>query len=199
MAECTKISWVTRTWSPWKGCQKVSPGCDHCYAEGLSKRAGWGVWGPHAARSRTSPSYWRQPVKWNREAEAAARRESVFPSICDPFDNHKSIEQAWRRTVQRSAETSGDVSELGRLTANVQLDAEMGGMALQMLERVLCGEFEGFEPWQRAGPQASPYPGSHIGRPSGGRQQHLCLLADGLAEHPGKLLHQRCDPLRRRP
>jgi hypothetical protein len=64
----------------------------------------------------------------------------------------RSIEQAWRRTVEGSAVASGDVSELGRLTANVQLDAEMGGMALQMLERVLCGEFEGFDPWQRAGP-----------------------------------------------
>lgn len=34
----TKIHWATHTWNPVTGCDKVSPGCDNCYAEKMSKR-----------------------------------------------------------------------------------------------------------------------------------------------------------------
>ena len=27
----TKIEWTERTWNPWTGCTKISPGCDNCY------------------------------------------------------------------------------------------------------------------------------------------------------------------------
>lgn len=33
MTTDTKIEWCDHTASPWHGCSKVSPGCDHCYAE----------------------------------------------------------------------------------------------------------------------------------------------------------------------
>lgn len=33
MAENTAIEWADHTFNPWTGCTKVSPGCDHCYAE----------------------------------------------------------------------------------------------------------------------------------------------------------------------
>jgi len=29
----TNISWTQETWNPWYGCKRVSPGCDHCYAD----------------------------------------------------------------------------------------------------------------------------------------------------------------------
>ena len=34
----TKIQWTDRTWNPITGCQKFSPGCDHCYAEQMTRR-----------------------------------------------------------------------------------------------------------------------------------------------------------------
>jgi protein gp37 len=34
----TKIEWCTETWNPIVGCTKVSPGCDHCYAERMANR-----------------------------------------------------------------------------------------------------------------------------------------------------------------
>jgi protein gp37 len=37
----TAIEWTDQTWNPTTGCSKVSPGCDHCYAETLSLRYGW--------------------------------------------------------------------------------------------------------------------------------------------------------------
>lgn len=38
MAEKTGIEWADSTWNPLVGCTKVSPGCDHCYAETLVNR-----------------------------------------------------------------------------------------------------------------------------------------------------------------
>lgn len=34
----TKIEWAEKTWNPVTGCTKISPGCEHCYAERMSKR-----------------------------------------------------------------------------------------------------------------------------------------------------------------
>ena len=34
----TAIEWTDKTWNPTTGCNKVSPGCKHCYAETVTKR-----------------------------------------------------------------------------------------------------------------------------------------------------------------
>jgi hypothetical protein len=61
----------------------------------------------------------------------------------------RCIEEAWRQTVEQAATATGEVAEMARVGAQVPLDEEMGDAALLMLERVLAGEFEGFEAWQR--------------------------------------------------
>lgn len=33
MSGVTGIEWTDSTMNFWEGCQKVGPGCDHCYAE----------------------------------------------------------------------------------------------------------------------------------------------------------------------
>ena len=38
MADKSAIEWTEATWNPTTGCDRVSPGCDHCYALTLSKR-----------------------------------------------------------------------------------------------------------------------------------------------------------------
>lgn len=90
MAENTKIEWATHTFNPWIGCSKVHTGCEHCYAEAQSGRQGV-KWGPHGTRRRTSERYWKQPLKWEREAQKFEHwsnweRPRVFPSLCDVFD-----------------------------------------------------------------------------------------------------------------
>lgn len=95
MAETTAISWADKTFNPWVGCTKVSPGCDHCYAEGWAKRSGRDVWGSGKARQHTAAGYWREPLKWNAEAESTGTRPRVFPSLCDPFD--AEAPQEWRQ------------------------------------------------------------------------------------------------------
>ncbi len=34
----TTIEWTDATWNPVTGCEKVSPGCAHCYAEQVALR-----------------------------------------------------------------------------------------------------------------------------------------------------------------
>lgn len=34
----SNIQWTNKTWNPITGCTKVSPGCDNCYAEAITKR-----------------------------------------------------------------------------------------------------------------------------------------------------------------
>jgi len=88
MAEHSTIEWTHHTFNPVLGCQKVGPGCDHCYAEGWAKRSGLVAWGPGETRRVTSDTYWRQPLKWERDARAAGERRRVFcASLTDVFDN----------------------------------------------------------------------------------------------------------------
>lgn len=99
MVENTKIQWATHTFNPWVGCEKVSPACQHCYAESWSRRTGnAGLW--QGQRRRTTESNWRQPLKWNEAARAAGVRARVFcASLADVFDNTVSAE--WRADLVR--------------------------------------------------------------------------------------------------
>lgn len=38
MAQSSSIEWTDITWNPASGCTKISPGCDHCYAERFAER-----------------------------------------------------------------------------------------------------------------------------------------------------------------
>lgn len=94
MAENTAIEWADRTFNPWIGCTKVSPACDHCYAESWARRTGQPqLW--QGERRRTTASNWQQPLKWNRKAEQTGRRDRVFcASLADVFDNQ--VPPEWR-------------------------------------------------------------------------------------------------------
>jgi protein gp37 len=95
MSENSRISWTTHTFNPWTGCTQVSPACNNCYALAWSKRSGVVEWGPGKPRRRTTPAYWRQPYKWEREAITCGIRPRVFcASLADVFD--AEVEPAWR-------------------------------------------------------------------------------------------------------
>lgn len=38
MSQTSGIEWTDATWNPTTGCDRISPGCDHCYAQTLAKR-----------------------------------------------------------------------------------------------------------------------------------------------------------------
>ena len=97
----TGIQWTDETWNPTTGCTKVSPACDHCYAEQMMEkrfhRVTWGAPGQGAGtRERTSEANWRKPLAWNREAAKSGKPRFVFAlSLGDIFDNEVPIE--WLR------------------------------------------------------------------------------------------------------
>ena len=87
MAEHSTIEWTDHTFNPWWGCTKVSPACDHCYAEVWAKRTGLGVWGARAPRRFLSDVTWERPLHWNHAAARSGRRMRVFcASMADVFE-----------------------------------------------------------------------------------------------------------------
>lgn len=99
MGANTKIEWAHHTFNPWRGCTKVSAGCDHCYAEAMSKRNPkvLGVWGPEGARAVAADAYWAKPLTWNAAAKAAGERHRVFcASLADVFEGPETMPaEAW--------------------------------------------------------------------------------------------------------
>lgn len=94
MGEHTGIAWTDHTFNPWWGCSKVSQGCRNCYAETLSVRFhGDRLWGVGGDRKIASEATWREPLRWNRQAEAAGKRSLVFcASMADVFERHGNAE-----------------------------------------------------------------------------------------------------------
>lgn len=105
MAENSKIQWTDHTWSPWRGCAKVSPGCTNCYAEKLSHRnpAVLGEWGVGAKRVMNAD--WNKPLAWDRAAAKLGVRHRVFPSLCDPFEDREDLDPLRIRLLELIAKT----------------------------------------------------------------------------------------------
>jgi protein gp37 len=118
MGAKTNIEWCDHTFNPWEGCQKVGPGCDHCYAERRNARFHRGQavnWGPAAPRSRTSNGYWKNPERWQRQAAAFmaehGRRQRVFcASLADVFDNQ--VPSEWRDDLWSLIQATPDLDWL---------------------------------------------------------------------------------------
>jgi protein gp37 len=125
----SKIAWTHHTFNPWMGCQHVSPGCDHCYAESQRDHRFHQVqWGPHAQRKRTTEGTWMGPPRWNREAEETGKRFRVFcASLADWLDN--KVPRSWR----------DDLAQVIHDTPNLDW--------LMLTKRI--ENFDRLAPWQR--------------------------------------------------
>lgn len=111
MGQDSKISWLYRngvegySWGAWRGCAKVSPGCDHCWAESMEKRfrnpEDRAVWGAGGKRVLAAVSGWKKPVAWNAKAEREGTQPLVF---CNPmgdiYERRDREQERWmRRTM----------------------------------------------------------------------------------------------------
>jgi protein gp37 len=83
MSDNSAIEWTDATWNPVTGCTKVSPGCDHCYAETFAER--WrGTPGHHFENGfdvTLRPERLDQPMRWKRP------RRIFVNSMSDLFHN----------------------------------------------------------------------------------------------------------------
>ena len=97
MSDKTTIQWTDCTFSPWRGCTKISMGCKFCYIFGTpplrvaGQKSG-------SQRIRASVATWKQPIRWNDKPmmlteSREQRRMRVFPSLCDWLDDEVDI--AW--------------------------------------------------------------------------------------------------------
>jgi protein gp37 len=95
----SRIEWTTHTFNPWWGCTKVSAGCKFCYAEALSKRYGYDVWGARKHRRLMSDNHWKGPIKWDAEAKRKNVHYRVFcASMADVFEERApegQLERLW--------------------------------------------------------------------------------------------------------
>jgi protein gp37 len=100
----TKISWTGKTWNPVTGCDRISPGCDHCYAltlAGRLKRMGSAKYQADGDPRTSGPGFGvtchpdvlDEPLRWRKP-------QLVFPcSMSDLFHNDvplSFIGDVWR-------------------------------------------------------------------------------------------------------
>jgi protein gp37 len=172
MAENSRIEWTDHTFNPWWGCTKVSPACDNCYAEAWARRTGHSVWGAKTERRFLSDFYWKQPLRWNRDAGKRRRRERVFcASMADVFEWRADL-SPWRARLWDLIEQTPNLDWL-LLTKRPHLGARL-------------------TPWGNAWPR-NVWMGTTIEsqRMSEKRMHHLLAL-------PATVRFVSCEPLRTR-
>jgi protein gp37 len=85
MADKSAIEWTEATWNPVSGCDRISPGCAHCYARTFAER--WRGVPDHPYEQgfdlRLWPQRLDQPLRWKRP------RQIFVNSMSDLF--HEDI------------------------------------------------------------------------------------------------------------
>lgn len=106
MGKETGISWTDHTFNPWWGCTKVSPGCDHCYAETQdAKFSNQAHWGKGVARRTFGEKHWAEPLNWQKAAAKAGRVDKVFcASMADVMDDESPVGE-WEKLISLINET----------------------------------------------------------------------------------------------
>jgi len=73
MSTKTTIEWTKnddgsagRTWNVVSGCDKISPGCDHCYAENIARRFAGSKAFPNGFAVTLHPERLLDPLKWRK-------------------------------------------------------------------------------------------------------------------------------------
>ena len=98
MSEHSEIEWTDATWNPVRGCTKITPGCDHCYAETFAERFR-GVKGHPYEQGfdlRLVPEKLAEPLRWKMP-------KMIFVnSMSDLF--HKDVPDGYVEAVGRVME-----------------------------------------------------------------------------------------------
>jgi protein gp37 len=92
----TGIEWTDKTWNPTTGCNKVSPGCLHCYAETLTKRF------PNNFKNgfdlTLHPERLEEPLKWRTPSRIFVNSMSDLFHEDVPLDFIKKVFQVIHAT-----------------------------------------------------------------------------------------------------
>jgi protein gp37 len=107
MADQSIIAWTNSTANFWMGCEKVSPGCAHCYAETLTvNRMGLKVWGANSKRQEVK-GIWANVRKWDAEARRRGVDHLVFVmSLGDFMEDHPDANDIRPRAYEAMRQTT---------------------------------------------------------------------------------------------
>lgn len=91
MSRNSNIEWTDATWNPVVGCDKVSRGCDHCYAETIAERFRGQKAYPNGFGLTLKPHRLDEPIHWRKP------RRIFVNSMSDLF--HKDIPREYLNRV----------------------------------------------------------------------------------------------------
>lgn len=107
----TSIEWTQKTWNPTRGCSRVSPGCESCYAEKVARRFA-GPGGAYEGLVRLTPGG-KPKAQWNGVVRL------VPEHLADPL--------RWRKPVRIFVDSMSDLFH--EALTNEQIAAVFGVMA----------------------------------------------------------------------
>lgn len=99
-ADRSPIEWTEATWNPTSGCTRVSPGCDRCYAERITKRFPRTF--PNGFKLTLRPDALDIPLRWRRPRMIFVNSMSDLFHSDVPEDYLRRVFDVMRRTPQHT-------------------------------------------------------------------------------------------------
>lgn len=128
MSQGSSIEWTDATWNPVTGCTKVSPGCDHCYAQTFSER--WrGVPGhpfEHGFDLTLRAQRIEQPLSWRKPQNIFVNSMSDLFHVDVPDEFILQVFDVMRRASWHQFQILTKRSErLARLSKRIEFSPNM--------------------------------------------------------------------------
>jgi protein gp37 len=146
----TSIEWTDETWNPTVGCDRVSPGCDHCYAMNVAHRGlteahrGLTVNGPNGVDwngvVRPLPGRLEVPFRWRRPRRifVDSMSDLFHPAVPERF-----IGDVWNTMGLTPQHTYQILTKRPPRMAQVLQGWERQGWTWRRSDMVWCGPIAG--------------------------------------------------------
>lgn len=135
-SEHSSIEWTEATWNPTSGCTKVSPGCDHCYAERITQR--FPKTFPNGFALTLRPDALDIPLRWRRPRMIFVNSMSDLFHVDVPDDYLQLVFDVMYRTPQHTyqvltkrAERLARVAPRLRWPDNVHMGVSIESLSFQ--------------------------------------------------------------------
>ena len=126
----TKIEWTDKTWNPITGCSKKSTGCQHCYAEVMSRRLKAMGLSKYANGFSVTLHYEliNEPYKWKQSHNIFVcsmsdifHEDVPFDFVDNMFDVIRKTDQHRYQILTKRAERMAEYFETREIPDNVWL------------------------------------------------------------------------------
>jgi protein gp37 len=185
MSDNSAIEWTDATWNPVSGCTKVSPGCDHCYAETFAER--WrgtpGHYFENGFDVTLRPDKLDQPLRWRKPRRVFVNSMSdlFHEAVPDEF-----IAKVWAVMAASPQHTYQVLTKRhGRMRS--LLNSEKFG-------ELLAAELAALWEVDRVAPLRGPLPNVWLGV-SVEDQKRADLRIPALLDTPAAVRFLSCEPL----